>query len=186
MADDLSMMFTGVSKDYPVILYGNEVLRKPSVRVVKIDSEIRMLVSRMRTAMNDCNGIGLAAPQVGVSKCVIVYQDFMQGDEPVMKVLVNPEVVKFGEETEDFDEGCLSLPELRATVTRPIEVWVKGMDMTGRTIRFKAHGLTARVLQHEIDHLSGRLFIDLAEPSSFYWLGEEVETEDEEQTAEAI
>ncbi len=181
MSDDLSMMFSGVSKDYPVVLYGKEVLRQPTMPVRKIDSEIRSLVSKMRIIMTEANGIGLAAPQVGVSKSVIVYMDFMQGDEPVVKVLVNPEVVKFSDETEPFDEGCLSLPELRATVIRPSEVWVKGMDMTGRTIRVKAYGLTARVLQHEIDHLSGKLFIDIADPNSFYWLGDEAEPLEEQQ-----
>ncbi|MHB1459823.1 MAG: peptide deformylase [Armatimonadota bacterium] len=185
MSDDLSMMFSGVSKDYPVVLYGNEVLRQPTASVRKIDSEIRLLVSRMRTIMTDANGIGLAGPQVGVSKSVIVYMDFMQGDEPVVKALVNPEIVKCSEETEPFDEGCLSMPELRATVIRPSEVWVKGMDMTGRTIRVKAHGLTARVLQHEIDHLSGKLFIDIADPNSFYWLGDEAEPEEEQEQEQA-
>ena len=176
MSDDFSMMFTGVPENYPVVIYGNEVLRKKALPVHKIDSEVRKLVSRMRTVLTEAYGSGLAAPQIGVSLAVIVYMDYTQGEQPVVKALVNPEIVKFGSEMVDFDEGCLSLPGLRATVTLPDQIWVKGMDMNGRTIRFKAAGMTARVLQHEIDHLSGRLYIDIADPNSFYWI---TDTDDE-------
>ena len=111
----------------------------------------------MGQLMHDAMGIGLAAPQVGVSHRVLVYR--VEPDTPIT-ALVNPEIEWSGEETEVVEEGCLSLPAVHVDVERPVHVRVRARDEHGEEIRVEASGLEARVIQHELDHLDGLLFLD--------------------------
>ncbi|HHW43752.1 peptide deformylase [Desulfofundulus thermobenzoicus] len=141
---------------YKIVLYGDEVLREKARPVTRITPNILKLLDNMRDTMYDARGVGLAAPQVGVSKRVIVV-DTGEG----LIELINPEIVEArGEETDT--EGCLSLPDMLGEVPRAVEVRVRGLDRHGRPVEHQASGFLARALQHEIDHLDGILFIDRA------------------------
>jgi peptide deformylase len=136
---------------------GDPVLRTRAREVDRYDEELREEVRRMGQLMHDAMGIGLAAPQVGVSHRVLVYR--VEQDSPV-NALVNPEIEWSGEETEVVEEGCLSLPGVHVEVERPVHVRVRGRDEYGEEIRIEASGLEARVIQHELDHLDGVLILD--------------------------
>lgn len=168
----------------PIVKYPDPVLRQMAQPVRRITPEIRQLVSFMRKAMSDANGIGLAAPQVGQSIRVILYTDMSDEDNPQVHALINPVILKMAGEQIDPPEGCLSLPGLIGNVRRAQTIWVKGMNLQGKTVKFKAEGLTARVIQHEVDHLDGILFIDRADPATLRWTTEE-EPEGERQLAAA-
>jgi peptide deformylase len=132
------------------------VLRRKAKRVPKVDASIRRLVQDMIDSMRTANGVGLAAPQVGVSLRVIVIG--LPDEEPF--VLINPEIVKRSGERR-VEEGCLSLPGYRAELTRSLTVVAKGLDPEGRPVRMKARDdLMAEALEHEIDHINGVLYID--------------------------
>lgn len=131
------------------------VLRQKSKRVPKIDGSIQRLIDDMVETMQHADGIGLAAPQVGVSLRVIVLQ--MPGEEPMP--IINPEIVKRAGE-QDVSEGCLSVPGYFGEIKRSASVTVKGQSRDGKVIRIKAMGLMAEALEHEIDHLNGNLYID--------------------------
>ncbi len=133
----------------------NPVLKQHAKRVPGIDSSIQRLIDNMIETMQQANGVGLAAPQVGVSLRVIVVQ--MPGQEPF--ALINPEVVRQSGEQE-VTEGCLSVPGYYGELKRPAYVTVKGKDRNGKATRIKAEGLLAEALEHEIDHLNGKLYID--------------------------
>ncbi len=141
------------------------VLRQKARRVRKYDAALRELVADMLETMHAANGVGLAAPQVGVSLRLFVIEipaDEEAGIPARQYVLCNPEIVKaVGEETEE--EGCLSLPGYVGEVTRAAVVTVKGFDVNGKAVRVRGEGLLARALQHELDHLDGILFIDRLE-----------------------
>jgi peptide deformylase len=136
---------------------GDPVLRTRAREVDRFDEELREEVRRMGQLMHDALGIGLAAPQVGVSHRVLVYR--VEQDSPV-NALVNPEIEWSGEETEIVEEGCLSLPAVHVEVERPVYVRVRARDEYGEEIRIEASGLEARVIQHELDHLDGVLILD--------------------------
>ncbi len=157
----------------PIVKYPDPILRQVAEPVKRITPEIRQLVSFMRRAMEDANGIGLAAPQVGVSIRLLIYTDLSDEDRPQVRALINPVILKMAGEQIEPPEGCLSLPGLMGNVRRAQTIWVKATDLQGRTIKFKAEGLTARVIQHEIDHLDGILFIDRADPATLRWVTEE-------------
>jgi peptide deformylase len=144
---------------HPEIVVGEnaEVLRGRADRVEKIDSSIRELAKRMRRIMREANGVGLAAPQIGVPLRIFVAEVNKK-----FYALVNPEIIRASEEQEEMDEGCLSVPGCYGPVERPAKVTVRGMDLTGKKVKIKAWGLLARVFQHEIDHLNGTLFVDKA------------------------
>lgn len=134
--------------------YGDEVLRKKSRKVEKIDDRLQVLLDDMLDTMYDSDGVGLAAPQVGILKRVIVIDI---GEGPVF--LINPEII----EEEGFyidEEGCLSLPGEAGNVKRPYKVKVKALDREGNEIIVEGEELMARALCHEIDHLNGVLFVD--------------------------
>ena len=133
----------------------DSVLRQKAKRVPTMGGSIQRLIDDMIETMQQVNGVGLAAPQVGVSLRVAVLQ--MPDEEPV--VLVNPEVVKRGGERE-VTEGCLSVPGYYGEIKRSESVTIKGWDRRGKTIRIKATGLLAQALEHELDHLNGVLYID--------------------------
>jgi peptide deformylase len=136
---------------------GDPVLRTRAREVDRFDDELRAEVGRMGQLMHDALGIGLAAPQVGVSHRVLVYR--VEPDSPV-NALVNPVIEWAGDETEIVEEGCLSLPAVHVEVERPVHVRVRAKDEYGEDIRVEASGLEARVIQHEIDHLDGVLILD--------------------------
>ena len=130
------------------------VLRQKAKRVSRIDGSIQRLVDDMVETMQQASGVGLAAPQVGVSLRVVVLQ--MPDEEPI--AIINPEIVKRTGEQE-VTEGCLSIPGYFSELKRSASVTVKGRDRQGKAIRVKASGLMAEVLEHEIDHLDGILYI---------------------------
>ncbi|WP_455631534.1 peptide deformylase [Megamonas sp.] len=136
---------------------GDVVLKQQAQPVARIDKKIRTLLDNMAETMYKANGVGLAAPQVGESIQVVVI-DVGEG----LIELVNPEIVRM-EGTETDSEGCLSVPEIYGDVERAAKVSVKYLNRQGKNHRITATGLLARCLQHEIDHLHGRLFIDIAQ-----------------------
>ncbi|MER3403951.1 MAG: peptide deformylase [Chloroflexota bacterium] len=157
----------------PIVVLGNPILRQKAKRVSRIDESIRSLLDDMVETMHAANGIGLAAPQVGVPLRVIVVEY-----EDTRLQLVNPEIIKVSEETDVAEEGCLSIPHYYGPVRRHSAVVVKGLNRNGKEVRVKADGWVARVLQHEIDHLDGILFIDkLEDPSALHYQPPEEQAE---------
>jgi peptide deformylase len=142
-------------------LLGDPVLREPCSAIVDIDDEIRRLIDDLMDTMYDAEGIGLAAPQIGVSQRVFVYDVSEEGHPP--GVLVNPRIVE-SEGTMRESEGCLSIPDLTEIVERSVSVVAEGLDREGRSVRLEADGLLSRCLQHESDHLDGILFFDRISP----------------------
>jgi peptide deformylase len=136
---------------------GDPVLRTKALRVERFDETLRDEVRRMAVLMEDALGIGLAAPQVGVSHRVLVYR--VEPESPVA-ALVNPEIAWSSREEEINEEGCLSLPFVHVDVERPVAVLVHAHDERGEPLVIEASGLEARVIQHEIDHLDGVLILD--------------------------
>lgn len=141
---------------------GDPVLREKAEPVDAVDDEIRNLMDDMLETMYEADGIGLAAPQIGVGKRVIVI-DVREPDVPPFG-LVNPVIVEKSEAVDRGEEGCLSIPGLREIVERSERVVVEGLDREGNAVRIEADGILARALQHEVDHLDGILFIDRVSP----------------------
>jgi peptide deformylase len=143
---------------YPVVKYGNAVLEKPAKPVEKFDEELAKLCQDMFESMYAANGVGLAAPQIGIGMRLAVI-DVTVGKNPEAKiVLVNPELTHAeGEQREE--EGCLSVPGFRGNVARPQYVTVQAQDATGKTFEMSSEGLLARAFCHEMDHLDGVLFL---------------------------
>ena len=137
--------------------FGDPVLRTRARPVERFDAALREEVERMGVLMNDAIGVGLAAPQVGVSHRLLVYR--VEPDSPV-QVLVNPEIDWTSKDKDWLEEGCLSLPNVHVEVERPIHVLVRARDAHGDEITVEASGLEARVIQHEVDHLDGVLILD--------------------------
>lgn len=134
---------------------GDPTLKERAREVKEFDRGLRKLAKRMVRIMHDAPGVGLAAPQIGVLQRLLVYD---VDDDP--RVLVNPVLDEFSEETEEADEGCLSVPGLRMPVERPVSVRVHAFDGDGEPLDFRAEGFEARVIQHEFDHLEGVLIVD--------------------------
>lgn len=143
-------------------MLGSEVLRRPADEVAGPDPELDRLIESMFETMYDAQGIGLAAPQVGISRRLIVV-DVNEPDQ-VPFAMLNPRIVESSEDRERGEEGCLSIPGITGVVDRPLRVTVEGLDRTGAPMRIEADGMLARCLQHEIDHLDGVLFIDRLSP----------------------
>ena len=140
----------------PIRLLGDPVLRQRAKRVPQVDPSIQRLIDDMIDSMREASGVGLAAPQIGVSLRVIV----IEVPEEEVVALINPEIVKRSGQRQ-LDEGCLSIPGYRAEVQRSVSVVVKGLDRQGRPVRIKAEDdLLAHALEHEIDHINGVLYID--------------------------
>jgi peptide deformylase len=142
---------------------GDRVLRQPAKRVSRVDDDIRQLVREMLQTMYSADGIGLAAPQVGIQKQVIVIDCEPDNAATPPLGLVNPPIKKSGPDISPFQEGCLSIPGVYMDVTRPEVVEVSFKDETGRPRTLKATELLSRAIQHEIDHLQGVLFVDRVE-----------------------
>lgn len=139
---------------------GDAVLRTPAKRISKVDESVRELARDMLRSMYSAKGIGLAAPQVGVSKQLLVIDlDLEEASTPPL-VLINPEITAAGASCNTYEEGCLSIPGVYLQVVRPSVVEVGFRDEFGRPRRLKADGLLARCIQHEMDHLKGVLFVD--------------------------
>ena len=138
--------------------FGDPVLRSDTRSIESFDDNIRAQAERMIALMDEAFGIGLAAPQIGISNKLLVYR---VGDVPPV-VLANPVIEWHSEDIETFEEGCLSLNNVHVDVDRPIHVRVTGQDAFGDRIRIEASGLNARVIQHEMDHLDGILILDRA------------------------
>lgn len=133
----------------------DEILRKKSKKVDKVNERILILLEDMAETMDNSNGIGLAAPQVGILKRVIVV-DIGEG----LVQLINPEIIESSTASAIDEEGCLSIPGKQGNVARPVKIRVTGMNEKGEAVNFEAEDLFARVLCHEIDHLEGILFTD--------------------------
>jgi len=142
-----------------IVKYGSDVLRKVAQPVEEITDEIRQLAEDMLRTMYASDGVGLAAPQIGVSKRVIVLDVNPQDLSHEPMTLINPEIVERGGQM-DVEEGCLSVPEIRGPVKRWGKVTVEALNLDGEKVRIEATDILARALQHEIDHLNGVLFID--------------------------
>ncbi len=139
--------------------YGNPVLRKVAEPVTEINDEIKKIVSDMLDTMYASEGVGIAAPQIGVSKRIIIVDTNPADASTKPLIIINPEIVEASGEIKE-QEGCLSIPDVRSEVKRYERVVVEGLDLEGNKIRVEGADLLARALQHEIDHINGKLFID--------------------------
>ena len=140
--------------------YGDKVLRNKSTAVEKIDDEILKILDDMVDTMKDAQGVGLAAPQVGVNKTMFVVE---VGDGKIRKV-INPEFIEYSAEIVENEEGCLSIPGIYKKVCRPAVVKLKYLNENGETVVEEATELLSRAFQHEYDHLQGELFVDKISP----------------------
>ena len=143
-----------------IIILPDKRLRLVSEPVKTVDADLRALVDDMFETMYEAPGVGLAAIQVGVPKRIVTVDTAKKDEEKKPQVFFNPEIVWSSEEKATYEEGCLSIPEYYEEVERPAQVKVRFMDIDGKTQEVEANGLLATVLQHEIDHLNGVLFID--------------------------
>ncbi|HWH43148.1 MAG TPA: peptide deformylase [Thermoleophilaceae bacterium] len=137
--------------------FGDPVLKSRATPVDRFDEGLANQVARMGALMRDAIGVGLAAPQLGISQRLLVYR---LGDDAPLVALVNPEIEWASDEAEEMEEGCLSLPGVHVDVERPVHVRVRAADEQGDTRFVEASGLEARVIQHELDHLDGVLILD--------------------------
>lgn len=145
---------------YPIVKFGDPVLEKKAATITKFDDELRKLADDMFESMYAAHGVGLAAPQIGISKRIAVIDVTFKEDPNAKIVLVNPEIVHT-EGRQTSSEGCLSIPEFREKVTRPMKVKVRAQNLKGDTIEVEGEELLARALLHETDHLNGKLYISL-------------------------
>lgn len=144
----------------PIIQLPDKRLRLISEPVAKIDGEMKKLVADMFETMYEAPGVGLAAVQVGVPKRIVTIDATRGEEEKQPFVLINPEILWASDEKSVLEEGCLSIPDYIDEVERSAKAKVRFLDLEGRTIEVEAEGLFARVMQHEIDHINGILFID--------------------------
>jgi peptide deformylase len=167
---------------HPIRLLPDPVLRRKAVRVPAIDASIHRLIEDMIESMYAANGVGLAAPQIGVSLRVVVIG--MPEEEPF--ALINPEIVKrSGERT--VDEGCLSLPGYRGELTRSTLVIAKGLDPSGKQVRIRAKdNLLAQALEHETDHINGTLYVDHLPSMDVLRRIDQTDEEDEAEAEESF
>ncbi|MYG80763.1 MAG: peptide deformylase [Gemmatimonadetes bacterium] len=145
-------------------LLGEKVLRRKADPVEELSDETRRLVSDMWDTLYEAEGLGLAAPQVGMCLRFLVVDVADEDESRHVHALVNPVVVESSNATDKAREGCLSIPGIEETVTRPARVTVEALSVDGEAVRIEADGLLARALQHEVDHLDGVLFIDRVSP----------------------
>jgi peptide deformylase len=143
---------------YPIVKLGDPVLEKPADTIAVFDDELRKLAADMFESMYAAHGVGLAAPQIGISKRIAVIDITFKEDPEAKIVLVNPEIIHT-EGRISSNEGCLSLPEFREKVTRPRLVTARAQNLEGKTFEVSGEDLLARALVHETDHLNGKLYI---------------------------
>jgi peptide deformylase len=143
---------------YPIVKFGDPVLEKRAEPVTVFDDELKKLVDDMFESMYAAHGVGLAAPQIGISKCLAVIDITFKEDPSAKLVLANPEIVRTeGRHTQN--EGCLSIPDFRESVTRPRTVTIRAQDADGKFYEKTGEELLARAFLHETDHLNGKLYI---------------------------
>ena len=139
-----------------VVKLGQDILREKSEPIPEVTDEIRTLAEDMFETMIATEGVGLAGPQIGKNIRIFV----AIADDDVRRVFINPQIIKTSEELSDYDEGCLSIPQVYETIRRPAKVTVQAINEHGKPFTLEADGLLARIIQHEYDHLEGILFID--------------------------
>jgi peptide deformylase len=143
---------------YPIVKFGNPVLEKPSEKVTVFDEELKKLIEDMFESMYAARGVGLAAPQIGVSRRIAVVDITFKEDPNARLVLINPEIIhKEGRHAQS--EGCLSIPDFRENVSRAQVVTIRAQDVNGKVFEKTGDDLLARAFQHETDHLNGKLYI---------------------------
>ncbi len=165
----------------PIRLLSDPVLRKKAQAVNKMSAEEKTLIRDMIETMTAAEGIGLAANQVGVLKRVIVFRQ-----EEQVRALVNPRIVKRDSEQEMSTEGCLSIPSVQGDLKRYAKVVVSGRNKEGKNVQYACEGRVAYCVQHEIDHLDGKLFIERVEPETLSWVVHERNPETGEEEVKLI
>lgn len=143
-----------------ILTYPDNFLQQPAKPVETIDETIQEIIENMADTMYEAPGVGLAAVQAGIDKSIIVYDPEADAEKRDYHALINPKIISSSGETLSENEGCLSVPDFRADVRRAERVVVEGLDREGKPLRIDADGLLSVILQHEIDHLAGILFID--------------------------
>jgi len=143
-----------------IITIPDPILRKVALPVERVDDDLRRLADDMLETMYDAPGIGLAAPQVGVSRRMVVIDVSEKDGEKHPIVLINPQILHRADQMKIYEEGCLSIPDVKVEIERPAEVTVRFLDRDGNEQTLNADGLLATAVQHELDHLDGRLIID--------------------------
>ena len=143
-----------------ILTYPNKFLSEPTKPLENIDGKVQETIDQMAATMYDAPGIGLAAIQVGWDKSLLIYDIAPRDEKRSLHVLINPKIVTQEGEMLSENEGCLSVPDFRADVKRAANITIEGYDREGKPVRMDADGLLAIVLQHEIDHLNGTLFIE--------------------------
>ena len=149
---------------YKIVYYGDKRLKAPNARVAEVDGEIKKIVKNMVKTMFHYNGIGLAAPQVGINKKIVVIDFSFGKNKDEVMALINPEIIYYGPEKDVMEEGCLSFPNLFIDVERSKKVKVRATTLDGNAIEFEGIDFFARVLQHEIDHINSILMVDRISP----------------------
>ncbi|MDD2913433.1 MAG: peptide deformylase [Candidatus Pacebacteria bacterium] len=144
-------------KDFEIRKFNDPVLRKKTEEIKHFNRELEWLVLAMKEKMAEEEGVGLAAPQVGISKQLIVFIDIESGQ---IKELINPKIIKYGKEKTIEEEGCLSFPDIFLKIKRSDYIKIKGFNLKGEELEIEATGILSRILQHETDHLYGILFFD--------------------------
>ncbi|WP_088346975.1 MULTISPECIES: peptide deformylase [Rhodomicrobium] len=144
----------------PIILYPDPILRKAAAPVERVDTDTLRLLADMLETMYVAPGVGLAAPQIGVSRRIFVMDPAKGEEPPAPRFLINPEILESGDARRTYEEGCLSIPDIFAEVERPASILVRYLDKDGKLVEEWLNGHAATVAQHEIDHLDGVLFID--------------------------
>ena len=144
-------------QNFEIRKFRDPVLKRKSKKITSFDEDLGRFIFDMKQAMARNEGIGLAAPQVGVNKRIVVYKD---AETHEIKELINPKIIKKAKEKDVLEEGCLSFPGVYLKIKRPISIEVSGFNSKGENILVKAQGINARVIQHEIDHLNGVLFYE--------------------------
>lgn len=139
-----------------IVKLGEDILRQKAEPIEQVTDEIRTLAEDMLETMEASDGVGLAGPQVGKKLRIFV----AMADDNIKRVFINPQIIKTSQETCDYDEGCLSIPQVYESINRPKEVTVQALNEKGRPFTLEADGLLARIIQHEYDHLEGILYID--------------------------
>lgn len=144
-----------------VRILGDPILREKAAQIEDINDDIRDLAREMLVVMKETDGIGLAGPQIGISRRIFV----VRADDGIDRVFINPQIIGTSTETCGYEEGCLSIPGFYEDVIRPERVTIQARNENGRRFTIEADGLLARVVQHENDHLDGTLFIDRIDPA---------------------
>ena len=143
-----------------ILTYPDKILQTQTTPVENIDGALQEIIDKMAATMYAAPGVGLAAPQVGISQSFLIYDIAPKEDGRDLHALINPRIIESEGEIVSENEGCLSVPDFRADVKRAERVLVEGVDRDGNPLRFEAEGMPAIVIQHELDHLNGTLFID--------------------------